>query len=245
MIEPGTGINSIDGGTGFDTLVNADFSTNTAALAINNLSNSFVLSDGNTVNNIEKFTGLRTGSGADTITFTTRANDSLSTNGGNDTINAGLGYDEVDGGDGTDLLIVDYSSNTYADPGAGINSYLYNPTETGLRGYILAYYNSTNSDQVYFTNIERLQITGTGSNDQIITGSGDDTIDAGGGDDVIDAGEGDEMLFREGMEMTQSMEVWATILSSSVETMQITKSLHLGLLTVAMAHQREQKAYRE
>jgi Ca2+-binding RTX toxin-like protein len=75
-----------------------------------NPSTSITLADGTTINNFEIFTNLRTGSGADTIAYTTRADDTVATNGGNDTINAGLGRDNVDGGADSDLLIIDYSS---------------------------------------------------------------------------------------------------------------------------------------
>lgn len=48
----------------------------------------------------------------------TNGNDTLppsgTGNGGDDTFNPLRGYDTVDGGNGTDLLVVDYSANTYA-----------------------------------------------------------------------------------------------------------------------------------
>ncbi|HBH72241.1 MAG TPA: hypothetical protein DDY43_02080, partial [Synechococcales bacterium UBA10510] len=122
-IDAGGGVNSIDGGSGFDILKNANFSAVTAALTITSLSDSIVLPSGTwTVKSIEAFTNLSTGSGDDTIAFTTRANDSIATNGGNDTINGGLGFDTIDGGAGTDVLIIDYSANTEY----GIVSYLEN-----------------------------------------------------------------------------------------------------------------------
>ena len=56
---------------------------------------------------------MTTGSGNDVINYSQRINNNLSTSTGNDTINSGFGQDNVDGGEGSDLLIVDYSSNTY------------------------------------------------------------------------------------------------------------------------------------
>ncbi|MDM3851296.1 MAG: hypothetical protein PT119_15270, partial [Aphanizomenon gracile PMC627.10] len=45
-----------------------------------------------------------------------------------------------------------------------------------------------------FSNIERFQITGTGANDNIITGDGNDTINGGNGNDTIDAGGGNDTI---------------------------------------------------
>ena len=66
-IDAGGGINSIDGGSGFDTLLTANFSTATTSLTITNFSNSILLPTGTwSINNIEAFINLSTGSGADT-----------------------------------------------------------------------------------------------------------------------------------------------------------------------------------
>ncbi|MCZ8026463.1 MAG: hypothetical protein O9332_13880, partial [Microcystis sp. LE19-10.1B] len=89
------------------------------------------------------------------------------------------GQDNVNGGDGNDLLIVNYSSNTYAGTTtfpAGIGSSIF---ESGgaWSGSFSAYTNSSgNSDSVSFSNIERFQITGTNANDTITTGGGNDII---------------------------------------------------------------------
>ena len=103
----------------------------------------------------------------------------------------------MDGGDGLDLLIVDYSSNTYAgtSPAAGITCSIYSNSSGGFNGSYFAYYNSSYSyDQVSFSNIETFQITGTSANDTIRTGSGNDTINSGAGNDSIDAGAGDDSI---------------------------------------------------
>ncbi len=111
-----------------------------------------------------------------------------------DTINSGLGYDTVDGGEGDDLLIVDYSSNSYTGTSwvaAGIRSSIYSNGTDGYNGSYSAYTdNYSNYDQVNFSNIERFEITGTVANDDIYTGDGNDTINSGAGDDVITGGAG-------------------------------------------------------
>ncbi|MFN5992451.1 MAG: calcium-binding protein, partial [Dolichospermum sp.] len=184
VITGGAGINVIDGGAGIDTITDANFSSATTALSIDdsNTAKNFTLPDGTTITNIERFTGLITGSGNDVINFSQRINKSLNTGNGDDTINAGLGQNQVNGGAGNDVLVVDYSSNTYTgtSPQGGISSSVSNNGNGGFNGYYFAYYNTSyNSDQVSFSNIERFQITGTGANDNIVTGDGNDTINGG------------------------------------------------------------------
>ncbi|MCZ8249192.1 Calx-beta domain-containing protein, partial [Microcystis sp. LE19-195.1E] len=106
-------------------------------------------------------------------------NETIATGEGDDTINGGRGQDNVNGGDGNDLLIVNYSSNTYAGTTtfpAGISSSIF---ESGgdWSGSFSAYTNSSgNSDYVSFSNIEKFQITGTNADDTITTGGGNDII---------------------------------------------------------------------
>ncbi|MTJ36461.1 calcium-binding protein, partial [Dolichospermum sp. UHCC 0260] len=140
---------------------------------------------GTSVTNIEAFE-LTTGGGNDTIKLAGRFNDNLNTGAGNDTITPGLGIDTVDGGAGDDLLILDYSSNNYG----GISSPWYN----GSYGYFQANYNTSSYDQVSYSNIERLQITGTAVDDSIYTGSGNDNIAGGLGDDYISGGDGNDTI---------------------------------------------------
>ncbi|MFM6202742.1 MAG: hypothetical protein ACKPE1_27000, partial [Dolichospermum sp.] len=142
-------------------------------------------SNGNVVKNVERFNNLPTGTGNDSITFTGSFNETIATGEGDDTINGGRGQDNVNGGnninggDENDLLIIDYSSNTYAGTTtfpAGISSSIF---ESGgaWSGSFSAYTNSSgNFDRVDFSNIERFQITGTNANDTITTGGGNDII---------------------------------------------------------------------
>jgi len=72
-------------------------------------------------------------------------------------INPLRGYDYVDGGEGNDLLIVNYSSNTYNDGDGSdghIESYLY---DNGDGSYYGSFWASTVDwyDNVDFDNIER------------------------------------------------------------------------------------------
>ncbi|PSF36310.1 hypothetical protein C7H19_13985, partial [Aphanothece hegewaldii CCALA 016] len=197
-ITAGLGINIIDGGTGTDILIDANFSAATTALSINDTGTTpITLADGTSISNVEYFANLTTGSANDTINFTQRFNNNINTGLGDDTINSGLGRDTVDGGDGNDLLILDYSSNTYTgnSPQAGITTNIYSNGAGGFNGYYYAYYNnSSDYDSVDFYNIERFSITGTQAKDNITTGEGDDTISGSGGNDKITAAGGNDIL---------------------------------------------------
>jgi Ca2+-binding RTX toxin-like protein len=136
--------------------------------------------------------------GNDTL-IGTNGNDTIEALGGDDTINSLLGFDIVDGGDGNDLLIVDYSSNTYTGdfPRSGINGFIRSefPGQTGWTGTISAYNNVTGTDDaIYFSKIERFQITGTNANDFIVTGDGNDTIFGGKGNDTINNNYGIDII---------------------------------------------------
>ncbi|MBK1990921.1 hypothetical protein A0J48_026000, partial [Sphaerospermopsis aphanizomenoides BCCUSP55] len=137
---------TIDGGAGTDTINYADFSSFTTNLTVNNSGGTFTESNGTVVKNVERFANLTTGTGNDTITFTGRFDESIDTGDGNDSISVGQGYDYVYGGEGDDLLIIDYSSNTYAGTTtylAGIDSYIYDNGVGGWNGYLYAYINSS------------------------------------------------------------------------------------------------------
>ncbi|MFM6129345.1 MAG: cadherin domain-containing protein, partial [Sphaerospermopsis kisseleviana] len=124
-------------------------------------------------------------------TFTgTSGNDSITATTGDDVIYPLRGVDTVDGGAGTDLLVVDYSSNTYG----GISYSLSSNGSGGFNGYFSASYNSTSYDRVNFTNIERFQVTGTEVADNITTGDGNDTIIGGSGNDELYGGNGNDVV---------------------------------------------------
>ncbi|MDH6059970.1 hypothetical protein NWP17_05880, partial [Chrysosporum bergii ANA360D] len=122
-------------------------------------------------------------------TFIGNGDDTITGTAGDDEISPGRGRDNVDGGAGDDLLIIDYSSNTYIGNTvyvAGIRSNIYDSSGT-WQGNLYAYTNNSGAyDQVYFYNIERLQITGTGFDDIIDRGGhGTISVDGGAGIDTI------------------------------------------------------------
>jgi Ca2+-binding RTX toxin-like protein len=186
VIFGGGGTDRIDGGAGEDGLGDADFSSATKNLTFNDtgaLDKQLRLTNGTVVTNVEFLDGLTTGSGNDTINYTRNRNNTISTGAGEDTINAGLGQDIVDGGEGDDLLIIDYSSLT--------SMYSYNYSSGS--GYYSGY-GANGSSSISFSNIERLQVTGTVNNDDIYGGDGSDILSGGFGNDYLFGGGGNDTL---------------------------------------------------
>ncbi|MCZ8227089.1 MAG: lectin-like protein [Microcystis sp. LE19-84.1B] len=119
------------------------------------------------------------GLGGNDQIFGLAANDNLLGGIGNDTLNPGLGIDTVNGNDGSDLLLLDYSTLT-----SNITS-----TNTGTSGTI-----TTTNNSVTYTNIEAMNLQGGSGNDTIYGTSGNDTIFGNGGADYLIGGDGDDSL---------------------------------------------------
>jgi Ca2+-binding RTX toxin-like protein len=189
------GIDLVDGGPGFDTLVDADFSNETGDLIIDQSVNQKVsLSDGTQINGIEHYIKLFTGIGNDIIEFTSRLNNTINAGAGDDVINPGLGEsDLVDGGIGNDTLIIDYSQEETGHEAAflisgtssnGASGITYRFSEDGI--FIL--------DKLSFYQIENFKFTGTSYDDIIETWDGNDVIVAGGGNDEVRGSKGNDFL---------------------------------------------------
>lgn len=116
----------------------------------------------------------------------TNGNDTLTGTADDDTISPLLGLDQVDGNDGTDRLVVDYSS---IDGSGGDHAYLTISNFFTGSGLI-----QTNNNQVTFTKMEALDITGTGGDDTLIAWALQDTIRGGPGNDFINGGTGSDSI---------------------------------------------------
>ena len=183
----GDALFQLDGGSGFDVL-SADFSNQSAAIVWNSAKPTDLnFADGAYAHNFEQLRYFATGSGNDRITQAGRVDNLFYLGAGNDVANPGLGLDSVDGGDGNDVLILDFSIGDTPDltgvqgGGSGFYSGPYYRTHTT---------NSTRVDNIAFTNIERVQITGTSKNDSIAGTYGDDKLYGGAGNDVLDGASG-------------------------------------------------------
>ncbi|MDF5709397.1 MAG: calcium-binding protein [Nostoc sp. S4] len=167
---------TVDGGKG-DDLLSFDYSYVSEGIAttFNATTNKGeITAGGNQVSykNIERLDILDTA-----------YDDNIVGTGGNDTLSVGTGgNDTIDGGKGDDLLRVDYSNAT-----AGLTT-IFNATTN--KGVIKA-----GSNRVSYKNIEQLDISGTGYDDNIVGNDGNDTLSTGyGGNDTINGGKGDDVL---------------------------------------------------
>ena len=141
--------------------------------------------------------------------------DVLTGDDGNNIIDPGLsggGIDMVDGGGGDDTLVLDYSQGDY---GQGVIGGIGHAPADGSDPITGAYGQGSLQrmdaagtsllDGVDFTDITKLDVTGTasddtiygsGNGDRISTGAGDDMIyEAAGGPANIDAGDGDDTVY--------------------------------------------------
>ena len=143
---------------------------------------------------------INTGNGNDIVSVPvyvngvlSRTNDVIRTNGGDDVINPGLGNtDYVYGGAGFDRLILDYSVD---DTGGGMSLY-FDPRGYGIgtAQRVGATPNSRWLDQIQFSEIETVTVTGTSKDDTILAGNGDDVLFGGAGNDRIAGGLGADRL---------------------------------------------------
>ncbi|WP_298917128.1 calcium-binding protein [uncultured Nostoc sp.] len=116
------------------------------------------------------------------IISTTDYDDYILGSNGNDTLYGGDGNDTVDGGKGDNLLKVHYHKTT-----GGIISTINASTNSGSI--------TAGSNSVSYKNIERLDISGTDYNDNILGSNGNDTLSTGDrGNDTIDGGTGEDLL---------------------------------------------------
>ncbi|MEH2336213.1 beta strand repeat-containing protein [Nostoc sp.] len=120
----------------------------------------------------------------------TAYNDNIVGSNGNDTLSTGTsGKDTIDGGKGDDVLSIDYSNAT-----GGITTTFNATTNIGAI--------TAGTSQVSYKNIERLNISGTAYNDNIVGSNGNDTLSTStsgstgtSGKDTINGGKGDDVLF--------------------------------------------------
>ncbi len=207
---------TLDGGTGIDTLDTTDFTGNYVIDLTTGLTNF----GGELYTNFEN---LVSGDGNDTLTGTSGANvidagegsDTVFGGGGNDTINGGIGNDilrgeggtdTVNGGAGDDTVIVGSGHGVdNADGGAGLDTLDYSDTSgtvvfdmvTGAFSY-----NGLIADAFNFENYNGTSgndtVTGTGGVNIINGGAGDDVIDSGFGIDEVHGGAGNDRFIENG-----------------------------------------------
>jgi Ca2+-binding RTX toxin-like protein len=181
----GAGADSLNGGDGEDTAI---YLNSFGSVDVNLSLQRGLLSDaqGDTLSGVENLIG----SNFDDVLIGDAASNKI------DPSLSGVNGDFVDGGGvvilpDIDTLRVDYSID---DRGTGL--------EGGFSGFgsgeIKRYTDNTKTtilDRVSFSNIERLEVAGTTSNDSIIGGSLNDYLSMSDGDDRVDGGKGNDTLY--------------------------------------------------
>jgi Ca2+-binding RTX toxin-like protein len=110
----------------------------------------------------------------------TDGNDALRGTNRNDIFtDLGLGFDTVDGLEGNNLLLLDYSSFD------SVNGGVVKDKSGSIFAYRVSHANTVDYSQVFFRNIDRLQITGTANDDLLRGGRGKDNFSGRGGNDVL------------------------------------------------------------
>ena len=193
----GAGSDSLDGGSGIDTL---DYTGSTAAVAVNLAAATASGGDaaGDTIAGFENITGAGfadslTGDGGANLLIGAAGNDTLSGAAGNDALYGGSENDVLAGGAGNDILDGGTGSDTadYAASGAGVSVNLTTGVGTG---------GDAAGDS--FVSIENLTgsasgdtLTGDGNGNILTGGDGADVLFGAGGNDFLYAGTGNDTLF--------------------------------------------------
>ena len=176
-ISVGTGDNRIFGGNGANIITAG---TGNNLISTGDAADTITASGGNNV--IEAGLGaniITTGAGNDIIESANAA-DTVDTGAGNDIIKDTGGAGAVTAGAGHDRLIMDYSESITAVTN----------TLTGAApsyGGVIA--------ATTFSGVEEFHITGSGIDDNILTGAGSDVLDGGAGADTLNAGEGSDVIY--------------------------------------------------
>jgi Ca2+-binding RTX toxin-like protein len=184
------GADVLNGGDGTDTWI-VDYGAINTKISVTLAAGgavSTVAATGIKVRNVEAL-DIITGLANDTInTSAVAGNDRVETRGGDDSIRLGLGFDWVHAGDGTDTLVLDYSSLS-----ADIKR-----VDLGY-GWLRYQDGDKPTTSVDYYSVERFNITGGGGNDQFYGadsndalrgGAGNDTLYGAAGVDTIDGGSG-------------------------------------------------------
>ncbi|MFN6465131.1 MAG: beta strand repeat-containing protein [Nostoc sp. DedVER02] len=207
-----SGNHTLYGGAGDDTL-RADYSTGNNFLSGGDGNDSLSVSAyfSNTAEGITYFSSsgnntLNGGAGDDTLNAKqSTGNNFLSGGDGNDSFYlsptfaylapSNLLTQTVDGGEGDDLLFANYNLSDELD---SFDEY-YSLATDGITTTFNTTTNigeiTTSTYRVSYKNIERLNISGTNFDDNIVGSNGNDTLSTGAsGNDTIDGGEGDDVL---------------------------------------------------
>lgn len=179
------GADVLDGGEGQDTWTVDYSSLNADVTVVMPVGSATYTVDitGAKIKSLENL-NITTGLGNDKIsTGSLAGNDDIRTGEGDDVIAPGLGFDRVDAGNGTNALILDYTSQTqniiWTDLGYGWYRY-----QAGL--------NPVTSVDYY--GVDRFRLQGGNGNDKLYGGNDADVLAGSNGDDILNGSGGADTI---------------------------------------------------
>ena len=180
----GSGNDTLDGGSGIDSIDYSDRTTN-ISFFLNRTANATVAIGGRAEDTLRNVENVTTGSGNDNLNGDLNSN-ILSGGAGQDSIRGGLGNDTLDGGEGIDTL-------DYSDKALGVSVSL---MDSGTSSTVII---GAESDVI--SNFENItggsgkdRLTGNSANNIFIGGMGDDILIGSGGSDVLTGGVGKDLF---------------------------------------------------
>jgi serralysin len=200
---------TIDGGSGVDTLNTTAFSgdyvvdlttglTNFVGESFVNMENIYSGAGNDVLTGTSGNNTMKGGGGADSIVGGA-GNDCLWGEAGDDTLNGGGGQDTAFGGDGDDLIFAVLGVPETIDGGAGVDTL--DTTAFGGNYAVNLATGVTNFAGESFVNMENIvsgagadTLTGTAGANAMDGGGGADSIRGEGGDDVLTGGSGNDIL---------------------------------------------------
>ncbi|BAZ48098.1 hypothetical protein NIES4103_07030 [Nostoc sp. NIES-4103] len=190
----GSGTQTVDGGTGNDTLqANYYYAREGIVTTVDSTSTNGTITASNYQINFQSIENF--------IITGTEYTDSLLGGNGNDSLNGRSGDDTIKGSAGDDTLSLSGISNSLVDGGIGddsLSTSFYFATEGIVTTLDSTTTNGTitvGNSQIIFQNIERFSIFGTEYTDSLLGGNGNDILVGGlAGNDTIKGGAGDDYI---------------------------------------------------
>ncbi|MEM1343824.1 MAG: Ig-like domain-containing protein [Pseudomonadota bacterium] len=187
----------LDGGLGLDSLgLDLSFETADRTLLLDAPETGafrIVTAEGGVAKNFESLAAFIAGSGNDEIGQAGRADNILYGRAGDDRVHTGFGFDVAFGGNGTDRLVIDYST---AAPGLRMEAFVRPSNDGGppIVAELIEPVTRVVDSSVRAQGFEGFDLTGTADADLLFGGPGADSIVGGPGADTLGGAGGFDVL---------------------------------------------------
>ena len=212
IIYANSGVNTLDGGDGIDTLSYQFGATSGVTIDMGIFNPQPTVGSGtDTITGFENLIGshyddVLTGNSGDNWLKGSEGNDTLAGASGNDTLEGGVGSDNLAGGPGNDSYYIDDTADSIAEnAGAGSDTVLsrlqsYTMTSLNLENLTLVADSGAmngignTANNLIQGNALDNSLSGVAGNDSIWGGSGKDTLTGDAGNDVINGDDGEDSI---------------------------------------------------